>query len=344
MRKLVLLFSGMILVLISFLLNYFTMTRLFLLVIGIIIIDIYFTVKYPKKILLLLSLPIIFLGLTYGLDILLVKYFNRVPIYSYEIKSSEKVSVYNSFFYRTFNCNGKLIMDYGYTSNYVCSPDDLNTLDVNALLSDADNYNHKFVKITGKISKVSGINVLELAGYNIDENNKLNGYVTFKKDLVKVNTNEDLSRYHIYDEVVVIGLINKITNDENITIDLTNTLIIPSDIYDTYDLEIILDKENGLTSYIEKNNLYLLDIKDIYIHYDNNHIYELKYLINDNRLNIDDLLINKESKELLDQEEKEYGRIYELDKFNVLKCNNDKTILMNQKSKVNNDLCMTDNN
>ena len=50
MRNLVLLFSGMILVLISFLLNYFTMTRLFLLVIGIIIIDIYFTVKYPKKI------------------------------------------------------------------------------------------------------------------------------------------------------------------------------------------------------------------------------------------------------------------------------------------------------
>ena len=344
MRKIVLLFAGLLLVLISFLLNYYTMSRLFLLIIGIIIIDIYFTVKYPKKILLLLSLPILFLILTYGIDILLVKYFNRIPIYSYEERSSEKLSVYNSFFYRTFNCNGKLIMDYGYRSNYACSPDDLDTLDVNALLSAADNYNHKFVKIAGKISKVSGINVLELAGYNIDENNKLNGYVTFNKDLVKVNTNEDLSRYHIYDEVVVIGLINKITKNENITIDLTNTLIIPSDIYNTYDLEVILDKENGLTSYIEKNNLYLLDIDDIYIHYDNNHIYELKYLINDNRLTIEDLLIDKESKKLKDKDENEYGKIYELDKFNILKCNNDKTILMNQKSKVNNDLCLTDNN
>ena len=344
MRKIVLLVAGLLLVLISFLLNYYTMSRLFLLIIGIIIIDIYFTVKYPKKILLLLSLPILFLILTYGIDILLVKYFNRIPIYSYEERSSEKLSVYNSFFYRTFNCNGKLIMDYGYRSNYACSPDDLDTLDVNALLSAADNYNHKFVKIAGKISKVSGINVLELAGYNIDENNKLNGYVTFNKDLVKVNTNEDLSRYHIYDEVVVIGLINKITKNENITIDLTNTLIIPSDIYNTYDLEVILDKENGLTSYIEKNNLYLLDIDDIYIHYDNNHIYELKYLINDNRLTIEDLLIDKESKKLKDKDENEYGKIYELDKFNILKCNNDKTILMNQKSKVNNDLCLTDNN
>ena len=45
---------------------------------------------------------------------------------------------------------------------------------------------------------------------------------------------------------------------------------------------------------MEKENIYLWGLSNIFIHYTNNHIYELSYLITDHRLSIADLIKNAE--------------------------------------------------
>ena len=344
MQKIWLLIIGIILIILSFSLDFLGIFRLIILIIGILLIDMQITKNYPKSKILLLFLPIFLLIVAFGLDILLVANFNKVPVFSYEIKSSEKVSTYNSFFYRAFSCNHKIIMDYGYQKNYVCDNNDLETHDVNAFLGETiasfHEYQHKFVKLQGKISKISGVNILELSPYKEDAKNTLNGYVEFNTEyVVRINTESDLSQFRIYDEVTVIGLVSKLTKDSATIIDLNNTVIIPSDIYDNYSLEIIENDSKEITNYVEKKNVFLLGLNDIYVHYDENHIYELKYLITDERIKVNDLIKDTNPEEIKDEEENIIGNYYKFSKFNIISCQNNKTILINKNLNINKDYC-----
>lgn len=344
MKKIYLFILGLILIGISFIFSTLNIIRLMFLILGIFLIDIQVTKNYPKKIIFLMLLPIILLVTTYGIDILLVKYCHKIPIFSYEIVSSKKVKTYNSFFYRVFSCDNNLILDYGYTSNYACSLNDLQTHDVNAFLGETiasfHEYRHKFVKIQGKISKISGTNILELSPYSIDPKNTLNGYVEFNTSyIIRINTENDLSNLRIFDDITIIGLVNNLVEGENTIIDLINTVIVPSNVYDEYNLEIIENKEKELATYVEKNNIFLLGLSDIYVHYDENHIYELKYLITDKRLDMKQIIANTKAEKLTNEDKEEVGNIYDLEKFKVLVCQNKKIIIASHKNKITSNLC-----
>ena len=76
-------------------------------------------------------------------------------------------------------------------------------------------YKNKFVRVHGKISKISGNESIELASYTSSEES-LNGYVNFNLDYtLNVKSNEILSSYRIYDYIDVIGRVDSYKNNNN---------------------------------------------------------------------------------------------------------------------------------
>ena len=87
-------------------------------------------------------------------------------------------------------------------------------------------------------------------------------------------------------------------------------------------------------------NYYKIGIDNIYVHYDQDNVYELSYLITDSRITLEDLIADIEYNELKNKEEEIVAQKYSLEKFNLLKCvNNDKVVFANKKVKLNIDYC-----
>jgi len=339
-RLIVLLGLGLTLMIVPFLINIYSIFRIISLVLGIILITVSLCLKKKRNIFYIILVPLIMLVFSYGIDTLLFYTLKRVPVFSYAIKSSDKMRTYNSFFYRVFDCNGNLTLDYGYTKNYVCSNDCLDAININSFMQDAEEsfkkYHHKFVHIYGKISKITGNENIELASFTQGDDT-LNGYVNFNlNNILIVNTDEKLSKYRIYDYVDVYGKVTSI-NDGKIT--LTNTKLVASDIYDTYSFEIIASDDNKLTNLVKEKDYYYYGLNTINVKYDGDNIYELSYLLTDNRFKFDDLIQDKEYEVFKNDEDVEIAKKYKLEKFDLLECSNGKKIVANSKSKANQSIC-----
>lgn len=339
-RLIVLLGLGLTLMIVPFLINIYSIFRIISLVLGIILITVSLCLKKKRNIFYIILVPLIMLVFSYGIDTLLFYTLKRVPVFSYAIKSSDKMRTYNSFFYRVFDCNGNLTLDYGYTKNYVCSNDCLDAININSFMQDAEEsfkkYHHKFVHIYGKISKITGNENIELASFTQGDDT-LNGYVNFNlNNILIVNTEENLSKYRIYDYVDVYGKVTSI-NDGKIT--LTNTKLVASNIYDTYSFEIIASDDNKLTNLVKEKDYYYYGLNTINVKYDGNNIYELSYLLTDDRFKLDDLIKDKEYEIFKNEEDVEVAKKYKLEKFDLLECSNGKKIVANSKSKANQSIC-----
>lgn len=339
-RLIVLLGLGLTLMIVPFLINIYSIFRIISLVLGIILITVSLCLKKKRNIFYIILVPLIMLVFSYGIDTLLFYTLRRVPVFSYAIKSSDKMRTYNSFFYRVFDCNGNLTLDYGYTKNYVCSNDCLDAININSFMQDAEEsfkkYHHKFVHIYGKISKITGNENIELASFTQGDDT-LNGYVNFNlNNILIVNTDENLSKYRIYDYVDVYGKVTSI-NDGKIT--LTNTKLVASNIYDTYSFEIIASDDNKLTNLVKEKDYYYYGLNTINVKYDGNNIYELSYLLTDDRFKFDDLIKGKEYEVFKNEEDVEVAKKYKLEKFDLLECSNGKKIVANSKSKANQSIC-----
>lgn len=339
MNKKVLLFLiiGLLFIIFPYIYNSYNILRLISILIGIIIISISLVFYRNKNIYIIIITPIILLTLTYTIDILLYIKFNQIPIYIYEIKSNDKVSTYNSLFYRIYNCNNKLILDYNYEKKYSCESTDLEEIDINTFLinpiSSYKEYKNKFIKLSGKISKISGREILELNAYN-KVDGALNGYVDFNKDYkVVIDLNEDLSKYRIYDYVTVIGRVDSYKDG---IITLKDAYTIASKLYDEYTYEIINNNSKELINIVD--NYYFYGIKAININYKSD-IYELNYLINDDRIEIDKIIENSNAIIYNDEEKVKIATGYELEKFNVLICETNKIIFINKNYNIDINLC-----
>ena len=346
MKKRIFLFLGILLILVAFLISFYTFFRVIMLFIGIGLIILSFTMNKNKKYIFLIILTIsLFVG-SYWIDYFLFSKFNHIPIYVYKIESSKKVKVYNSFFYRIYSCDKNLILDSNKTKPYVCGKNDLEEHDINAfipeVISSFKDYNQKFIKLNGKISKISGVDTLELSTYKEAEDS-LNGYVEFNTDYtvrIKVD-NFDLASLRIYDNITVIGSVYNLEKvEETYIVTLADPLIIPSNIYNDYTFDVVESDSNELVSFVDKTNDYILGLSNIFVHFDQDNVYELSYLITDSRITVKDLIKDVEYSELKDDEETVKAKKYELEKFNILTCEkNDKVIFANKKSKLNIDMC-----
>lgn len=339
-RLIVLLGLGLTLMIVPFLINIYSIFRIISLMLGIILITVSLCLKKKRNIFYIILVPLIMLVFSYGIDTLLFYTLKRVPVFSYAIKSSEKVKTYNSFFYRVFDCNGKLTLDYGYTKNYVCSNDYLDPININGFMQDAEEsfkkYHHKFVHIYGKISKITGNENIELASFTRSDD-MLNGYVNFNLDnILVVNTDENLSKYRIYDYIDVYGKVSEYKNGKII---LTNTKLVASNIYNTYSFEIIINDDNKISNLVKEQNYYYYGITSVNVKYDGDNIYELSYLLTDGRFDLEKLVKNAEFEVLKDAEDVEVAKKYKLEKFNLVECTNNKKIIVNSKNKIDSDIC-----
>ncbi len=319
---------GLLLIFTPFFIFTYSFYRLLSVLIGIIILSIGLilnTKNLPFKVVIF---PLMIFLFIYVIDYYSFIILKKPAIMVLEYTSSEKVSTYNSIFYRIYNCDNTLILDKNYHKSYACSTDAIETKDISEFLTNNEkdvfnNYKNKFIHIKGRISKIIADNCVELDYY--DSKVGINGYVNFDshKKIVLKNVKVSQNKYYIYDEIEVIGLVSKyIVNGEDEEIILNDAIIIDLNIYDDYEV-IINNGQRALTNVLD--NIYYYGLSSIYYKYDENNIYDLTYILTDKRESVDNIVKGKEY--TLNKNE---DRIYSLDKIDVIRCKNEKTIFANK--------------
>ena len=205
---------------------------------------------------------------------------------------------------------------------------------LNNLPNNYKNYYKKRITISGKISKIEGEKYIYLQAYF--DNSELNGYVKFNDtSSLKIHVeNIDVSSYKIYDYIKVTGVIHHYDKKNNMLI-MVNTELEENSIYDNYNFEVIQKKEcnNELTRYID--SIYTTCIKNIYINYQIDK-YELSYALKDKKITLEQIIKNSNIKN------ENNITTYELEEFNILRCSNDKYILLDKNSEIDNKLCLNE--
>ncbi len=334
-KKIIILIVSLILIIVPFFINVFTILKLISLVLGIMLLDVYFIMRKKMNLFWLIYLPILLLVFTYSLDYIKTYVFDVSPIYILENKINKDVSIYNSLFYRIYKCKDEYIFDNEYQMNFACDTNLMDDMDINTILAEPratyQKYSHKFIKVTGKISKIIGKSKIEMQEYTTSDKD-VNGYVKFNdaSKLVIYLNEEELKNYKIYDYITVVGLLDnfKKSNEE---LTLINTKVEDNDLYSHYTLEVIESNacDNSLKEYTD--NFYTVCIDDVFVNYDVGN-YELDYVLKDGKFTFADLIKDGQVRK-----ENNYN-VYELDKFNILACNN-KNILLKKDLEIDYSLC-----
>lgn len=342
-RNIFILVVGIILLIIPFIINRYSIFRLISLLMGILLISLAFamTIRH-NKIIKIIIFPFVLMLAMYFLDYEVLSLFNRVPIIALREKSSSKMSAYNSLGYRVYSCSNGLTIDENYHMDYACLTSDIDTLNINKFLSNSlenyQKYQNKFVHIEGKINTIIGSSSLYLNYYEEDETTA-NGFVKFSEDkkLVVDNLDIDPKDFYIYDYVEVIGNVYNYVNDEDgVEIHLKDAKVIKSDIYNNYEISVINNSNKDLIEKGEK--IYYLGIEEIYYKYTPDVNYELSYLLNDNREKIANLIKNIEPK-IVNEED----NLYTLDEYKIIECSNKKYIILNKNITNYNNICNFEN-
>lgn len=335
-KKLILIIISLLLIVVPFLINIYSIYKLISLALGILLLNVSFAMRKKTNIFLLIYLPILLIIFTYGIDYMKTYIFDLSPIYIFENKINDKVSIYNSLFYRVYKCNDKYIFDNQYKKNYPCKTELLDSIDINKLLNEPkENYKkHKndFIKVTGKISKISGTSSILMQAYTVIDGS-VNGYVKFNEtSSLKIDlSGVDISKYRIYDYITLVGLLSDF-DEETQEMKLTNVKLEETNLYSEFTYQVIESSKCSKKTEEYTDNLYTYCIENIYLDYKIDK-YELSYALKDKKINLNDLITNSEL------EEKENYKVYKLEKFNILSCNENKNILVNKNSKVDYSLC-----
>lgn len=329
---------GIIFTFLPFFIFTYSFFKLVSILIGIILLCIGLIFNTNNKIFKIILFPIMICIFVYLLDYYTFIIFKKIPIISINYESSEKVNIYNSIMYRVYNCNNNLILDKKYQKSYACQNEDITLKNLNEFLEYEVNQvykenKNKFVHLKGKISKIIGDNTIEIRPYNGEV--ELNGYVNFdnSKKIVIENVKIDPTKYYIYDEIEFIGLVDKYESIESEgIIYLTDAKIYESNIYNNYEIIINNNNSKDLKNIFEK--VYYIGIDSIYYKYNEDNIYELSYILSDKRDSIDNIVKGKEYDTLEND-----NRLYKFDKFNIIRCNNEKTIFINKNYKIPDNVC-----
>ncbi len=343
-KTLLLKIFGLFFLILPFFINVYSFFRLFSLLLGIFFLSIGIFLFKKNNFLQILFYPLFFFLVFYGFDFLQVSLFKRIPIFSFQNKSNDAFSTYDSLIYRVFDCNGEKNVDFFYQENYLCSFD-LSPILINDFLlnvkSNFQKYHSKFITVKGKVSEVFGNDYLLLQSYEQNTNN-LVGQLTFNKNaaLKIVNNHEDLKlygQYEIYDTVLITGKIIDFENNTVIMQDAT-IKIVPN--FESYSINLIETKKckNDIKeiSKVGDFQYYSNCIDKIYVKYDQDTIYDIKFALETKKLTFDKWILHTEKKENETQE------LYQFENYNLLKCKNSNTILIgNPKLSLKNKFCET---
>ena len=135
-KNIIILIVSLILIIVPFFINVYTILKLISFVVGIMLLDIYFIMRKKMNLFWLIYLPILLLVFTYSLDYIKTYVFDVSPIYILENKINKDVSVYNSLFYRVYKCENEYIFDNEYQMNFACNTKLMEDMDINTLLAE----------------------------------------------------------------------------------------------------------------------------------------------------------------------------------------------------------------
>lgn len=335
-KKVFLIIFSIILIIIPFFINVYSIYRLISVCLGITLLDISLITVKKARIFLLIYLPILLLIFTYSIDYMKTYILDLRPIFVIKNKINNNVTIYNSLFYRIYKCGEDEYFDNNYEKNFMCKTDLIEKIDINVLLNDPKisfkEHKNDFIKVVGKISKISGTSSIEMQAYTEVED-KLNGYVKFNETskLIINLDGLDISNYKIYDYITIVGLLDSYDKKIN-TLNLTDIKIEENNLYSEYDIHVIESSNctKELKEYV--NNYYLYCLENIYLDYKVDK-YELSYALKDKKITMGELL-----KDTL-VEEIDNIKVYKNEKFNILSCNENKNIIINKNEKIDYSLC-----
>lgn len=300
--------------------------------IAILLLSLNIGIKNKFKIVSTIFFMLIFFCISIVADGIIVYTFKRIPIFSYNIISTENSKVYHSIGMRVWQCNkndySNLIVDPFYKNGYMCNAEDITALDSNSFLNSVvenySDYRNKYIKIRGKISKKSGQNLIEMKPY-MQTNNSINGYVEFADNItlrIIFNTPEPLlDDYDVYDEITIVGIIKNLENNSNqYVIYMYDSKVVSTINLNEYSLAITSSQkcttEPILIHSNDNNDIYTYCIEDAIVSYPDNK-YELPQALSSNKISIEEIYSNSHS---IEKHPDNGSTIYRADDYSVLVC------------------------
>lgn len=328
--KWILIFIGIFLLLVSMVINYVTYLRIILNIIGIIILVIATVMQGVTKKKFVILYFFLYLIIAILLDTVVVINFNRLPVYSYNIITSNDSRVLNALGYRVWDCKGKALkVDRFYKLGYYCDASEMEAIDVNAFLSEVvdnfDDYKNNYLKINGKISSKDGSTYIEMQPYHSNEIT-INGYVNFADNItlraVFNSSEESLVNYEVYDSVTLVGKIWHIKEEnEKYVIYMEDTKIVSAETEDSYQIIVssnpTCDNKRKLIYAGADYNLYTECLNNVIVKYNESNIYELSSLLSSGKVKITDILEKANEEQT---QESDGTKLYIYDNFRIVKC------------------------
>ena len=211
--RLLFLILGLFFIITSYIMSY-QLLRIIILVLGILcsIISNIIERKYQK--LAIIFYTFIILILIQFIDYINIKYFNKEPLLIYNVKEFENIKVYDSIFYRVWQCDkekNEYTIDNLDKIGYFCDLDYVNSTNINnyavELITNYNRYNNTYIKLNGIIYDVNDQYII-LKTY-IYKNEKL----IFNDNLtIKIYKNDFINTLKVNDEIEIVGKISKLGN------------------------------------------------------------------------------------------------------------------------------------
>lgn len=339
---------GFIVIILVFFNNIFDYSRLLIILLGILILFISLFIQENRKVRNMIFIPLITLILSIILDSALAYYFNYSPIFAYEIKSSDNFITYNSIGYRIFKCDSKSYKDLFYQKSNYCPKDLLEEKDINTISSDIihsfKQYKDRFYLIDAKVSYKEGNNIVELKSYNNEEINNMNGNVVFNDNIVYklyFNNLKNVNDLKVYDNIKIVGRIDSYKkNKDNYVVKIKDVYIPDLKLYNNYQINVVNNKDcqKDKTNYVEVNDTkyYTSCLSNIYVVYSENEVYELNYVLKDEKITLDNLLSGYKE---IEDNSLNAAKLYKYEKYNILKCDDKNIIIGDTSLNFDNNYC-----
>ncbi len=301
-----------------------------------------------------LILMCIFFIISVIADGIIVITLKTIPIFSYNIISTEKSIVYNALGVRVWQCDKNnfkdIIVDPFNKKGYMCDAEDISAIDSNSFLNSVvtnyDDYKNNYVKITGKISKKTGQNYIEMRPYKASDIT-VNGYVEFADNItlrIIFNNNEPkLDEYDVYDEITIVGIVKNLEQESSkYVIYMYDNKVVSNINLNEYTITVTTEKKCSdelIPVYSNESiNIYSRCLEEVIISYPDNN-YELQNALSSNKITINELYENSDEIETYPEDER---KIYRYDNYSVLVCDQTKSkdiIIGNKKMSFDDATC-----
>ena len=329
--------AAVILLFIIYLYNKTSIIRLLLwFIIMALIVKNTFKFFYKTKNYKLFTIILVFF-LSIVIDGIITLTFKRIPVFTYNILTIDNVKVYTSPGLRVWQCEKdkykNLVVQPFYEKGYLCNAENVATIDSNSFLNSiVENYNeykNTYVKIKGPISKKNGQNTIEMRPYEQGDIT-VNGYVEFFDTItlrvIFEENNDELDNYDVYDEIIVLGQIKNLEQENGkYIVYMAGAKVLSTINLNEYTISVnVKDDCNGTIESLvvtDKNDIYTYCLNEIIVSYPDKK-YELADSLSSNKIAIEELYNGAFEEKKSESDE---TKLYIIGNYHIVVCDESKS-------------------